>query len=109
MLYTTKTDAVGQAILPALGEYEGDYDIDGIFSDAFDYDVERHGFVQVVDSDSFWNTVRDNELELYVIWDTSSDEGVAIWEVITPSTLRDGTVVDRGAFTLVEDERKKLS
>lgn len=35
--YSSKTDAVEQYILPALGEYAADYDIDAIFDEAFEW------------------------------------------------------------------------
>ena len=64
MRYTTITDAIEQAIVPALGEHSDDYDIDAIASEAFEYKVDTDeqgnellntaGFEQIVDTDGFW-------------------------------------------------------
>lgn len=67
MRYTTKTDAIEQAILPALGEYAADHDIDAIFDEAFAYRIDTNdrgqelldsaGYEQTVDTDDFWAIV----------------------------------------------------
>lgn len=72
MRYTTKSDVIEQAILPALGEYADDYDTDAIADAAFDYRVDTNeqgqellntaGFEQVVDEDGFWTIVEQHEV-----------------------------------------------
>ncbi len=56
--YTTKQDAIEQAILPALGEYADDHNIDAIFDATFAY--EGAGFVQTATVDEFWVAVEAN-------------------------------------------------
>ena len=53
--YTTKQDAIEQAILPALGEFAADHDVDAIFNATFAY--EGAGFVQTATVDEFWAAV----------------------------------------------------
>lgn len=54
-IYTTKTDAVEEVILPSLGDFVADFDIDGIFLEAFAYDAGRRGFVRTTDDDdAYW-------------------------------------------------------
>lgn len=72
MRYTTKTDAMEQAILPALGEYGADFDADGIFADAFEYKVDTNehgdqrlntaGFEQVVTEAEFWEIAQKHSV-----------------------------------------------
>lgn len=67
MRYATKTDAIDQAIKPALDE--GDYDVDKIFEACFKYltDVDEQGryllntagFEQVVSDETFWDVVAE--------------------------------------------------
>jgi hypothetical protein len=64
MRYTTRTDAIEQAIIPALGEYADDFDIEAIAGDTFAYQVDTDadgnellntaGFEQIVDDAEFW-------------------------------------------------------
>lgn len=56
-IFTTKTDALDYAILPALGEYADEHDLDVIFDRAFTYN--GRGYVQSVDTDEFWTIVAD--------------------------------------------------
>ncbi len=65
--YTTRPDAIEQAILPALGDHADDYDVDAICQETFDYrvDTDQHGnellntagFEQTVTDDEFWEIV----------------------------------------------------
>lgn len=57
MIYTTKTDAMEREILPALGEYASDHDLDAIFDRAFTW--TGRGYEQTVSSDEFWEIVTD--------------------------------------------------
>ncbi len=64
MRYTTITDAIEQAVIPALGEFGADYDAEAIAREAFSYRVDTDergnellntaGFEQVVDDAGFW-------------------------------------------------------
>ena len=56
--YTTKQDAITYAILPALGEYAADHDVDAIFDATFTY--EGTGFVQTASVEEFWAAVEAN-------------------------------------------------
>ena len=56
--YTTKQDAIEQAILPALGEFAADHDVDAIFNATSAY--EGAGFVQTATVDEFWAAVEAN-------------------------------------------------
>lgn len=60
--YTTRQDAIEQAIVPALGDFGTDYDLDAIFDACFEYDpceghIQDAGYVQVVDDADFWQAV----------------------------------------------------
>ena len=55
--YTTKTDAINYAILPALGDFAGEHDAEAIFEATFTYDAEAGGFVQTATTDEFWAAV----------------------------------------------------
>ena len=68
--YTTKIDAMN-AIRNALGEYEHDYDLDGIFSSMYHYDDAQGGFVEDEDVD-FWD-VADH-------YDTTIDRSIDEWK-----------------------------
>lgn len=69
MRYTSRQDAIEQAIMPALTE--GEYDYDVIFSETFtwkvDYDgrgnelLNTAGFEQTVTDDGFWEIVARHE------------------------------------------------
>jgi hypothetical protein len=66
MRYTTREDAIEQAVLPALDE-PADYNVEAIFVDAFEYRVDTNdkgqellntaGFEQTVSDDEFWTIV----------------------------------------------------
>lgn len=60
-MYATKKDAVGQEIIPALGEYVDDFDIDKIFDRAFEYSADLQAFVQTVDTEGFWVIAQEAE------------------------------------------------
>lgn len=67
--FSTRTDAIDQAIIPALGDFAGEHDVDAIFDRAFEYRVDRTeddaewlpsaGFEQAVTDDEFWSIVED--------------------------------------------------
>lgn len=52
--YTTKTDALEREVLPALGDWAEDYDLDELFDRLFYYDEGARGF-KMRDVD-FWET-----------------------------------------------------
>lgn len=62
--FSSKQDVLDQDIIPALGSYAADYDVDAIFQEAFDYRTDTDdngnvllntaGFEQVVDVEGFW-------------------------------------------------------
>lgn len=61
--YSSKTDAVEQYILPALGEYAADYDIDAIFDEAFKWvDGVDGGFK--VDGSNFYAIAAANDISI---------------------------------------------
>lgn len=64
MRYSTKTDVMGQEVIPALGEFVGDYDLDAIFEEAYEMRHEENEKGQ---------TVGD-------VW-FQQREGVDFWEV----------------------------
>lgn len=65
--FTTSADAIGQVIIPALGDHVDEFDVDGIFYDTFTWTpvhdeegnelVNRSGFAQTVDGEEFWQVV----------------------------------------------------
>ncbi|MHA3724198.1 hypothetical protein ACXR2T_10000 [Leucobacter sp. HY1910] len=50
--YTTKTDVMEQAILPALGEHAQDFDVDQIFDEAFEF--TNGALTQSCSDEEFW-------------------------------------------------------
>ena len=71
LTFATKADAIQQEIAPALTDWTGDYDLDAIFGDCFEYvtivdeDGVQHGdgfFMQTVDDAAFWASVEANEI-----------------------------------------------
>ncbi len=70
MRYTTKQDAIEQAIAPALTE--GEFDTDSIFAEAFTWKIDKDdagnellntgGFEQTVTDDEFWAIVQRHEI-----------------------------------------------
>lgn len=69
--YTTRQDAIEQAIMPALAE--GTYDVQAICYEAFEYRIDTNdqgqdllnsaGFEQVVHDDDFWELVERHCLD----------------------------------------------
>lgn len=69
--YTTRRDAIEQAIIPALGDHGDDYDTDAICREAFEYRVDTDGagrellntagFEQAVSDDEFWAIVERHD------------------------------------------------
>ena len=57
--YTTKTDAINQYIEPALGDFACDFDMDEIFSHAFEYDEEERAFVLAIDEEDFYDVAKE--------------------------------------------------
>ena len=72
MRYSTITDVIDQAVIPALGEVGADYDADAIAREAFGYRVDideqgrellnTAGFEQTVSDDEFWTIVERHAL-----------------------------------------------
>lgn len=70
MRYTTRHDAIEQAIMPALTE--GDYDFEAICYEAFDWKIDVNdqgqellntgGFEQTVSEDEFWEIAARHEI-----------------------------------------------
>lgn len=71
MRYVTITDVIEQAVTPALGEYQNDYDTEAIARDAFTWtiDTDAHGnqllhtagFEQTVSDEAFWSVAAKYE------------------------------------------------
>ena len=61
-IFSHRNEAIDRAILPSLGEYANDYDLDAIFDAAFDWDEGGRGFIQVVTDAEFWTIVADSEI-----------------------------------------------
>ena len=72
--FSTRTEAIEQVIIPALGDYGNDYDIEAIadevlaYNEAYDeeanvYRLNDQGFYQCVDSDEFWEVVEKYTLD----------------------------------------------
>lgn len=59
--FATKSDAITHGILPALGTYEADYDIDAIADEAVYSLDECRGFA-VVEGDEFWAIVAKHDI-----------------------------------------------
>lgn len=55
--FTTKTDALDRIILPALGEWAEDHDVDAIFDEAFEFDTAAQAFYQSATEEEFWEIV----------------------------------------------------
>jgi hypothetical protein len=69
--YTTKRDAIEALIVPALGEFGDDYDINAIADETLAYAVDTDadgnellntaGFEQIVADDKFWTIVTKHD------------------------------------------------
>ena len=58
--YTTLADLTSAEIIPALGDYANDFDIDAITAelrhiDAITYNKPEQGFTLDIDSETFWS------------------------------------------------------
>lgn len=60
----SKEQIISLDIIPALGGYEEDYDIDAIFDEAYEYSPELDGFYSTVDGDQFWDIAAANDLTM---------------------------------------------
>jgi hypothetical protein len=58
--FTTKTEAISEYIIPALGDYEDEFDIDGIFDEAFEWEDGYLVPTEEAESD-FYAIVRRHE------------------------------------------------
>lgn len=58
--YITRQDAIEQEIIPALGEFADQYDIEAIADDALTY-VAGHGF-DVAQDEEFWRIVERHDI-----------------------------------------------
>lgn len=64
MRYSTKQEAMEQAVYPAFGEHADDFDIEEIFAATFEYRTDEDadgnqllntaGFEQIVSDEEFW-------------------------------------------------------
>lgn len=71
MRYTTRQDAIDQAVIPALGSEADDYDVEAICDEAYAYRVDTNeagqellntaGFEQVVTDGEFWDIVAKHD------------------------------------------------
>lgn len=59
-IYSSKDQIIDLAIIPALGGYEDDFDLDAIFEQAYTWNRETNAFDQV-DDDEFWAIVANSE------------------------------------------------
>lgn len=57
--FTTKADAIEQSILPALGDYADDFDVDAIFDECFVY---RDGCFVPRDGVDFWEVAKASDV-----------------------------------------------
>ena len=107
--FTTKTDAIGQLIIPALGEHATSHDLDGLADAVLDFDRDRQVFFQSVTTDEFWEAAHQHALKLDVHWNAAPEEYNALYEVYTPHTRAEDTVIASGYFKATEDENESLS
>lgn len=72
-LHTTIQDAIDQEVLPALGQYAADYDVEAIADEVFRFDdgydqttgvhnLDRQGFYQAVGDDAFWQIAENHQI-----------------------------------------------
>lgn len=95
--YATKTEAINQAILPALGNFAGIYDLDGLANATFTFEGGK-GFTQTVTGEDFWQIAPDHELILFVIW--NEDTHGSTWAIMTDA----GGVIETGATRPADDK-----
>lgn len=61
VLMVDRQEFIEREILPALGEYAGDYDVEGIVDAVSEFDGRRGYFVpHTIDSELFWELVEKN-------------------------------------------------
>ncbi|WP_027018986.1 hypothetical protein [Corynebacterium sputi] len=74
MRYTTLNDVRDYEVIPALGEYAADYDVDAIAAEVSRWEADLYpgtsvanaataGFVVVEDNWEFWDTVQRHALD----------------------------------------------
>lgn len=107
--FTTKGEAVCRLLVPALGEYAGHYDLDGLADSVLDFDADRRVFFQSVTTDEFWEVVPQHELQLDVEWVAGTDEVNAVWKVVTSRSIEQDAVLASGAVQATEDEDESLA
>lgn len=109
MRYTTLSDAIEQAVIPALGEYGNDYDLEAIAREAFEYKVDTDangnellntaGFEQVVDETGFWAIAEKYDT-------TTETEATAIaWLTLDAGCLIHGESVEVGILDYDDTEQ----
>lgn len=52
---------IDQVIIPALGEFKDDYDLEAIFEEAFEYSSKLNGFYYAVSEDEYWKIVEKHD------------------------------------------------
>lgn len=60
--YKTIRDVVEHEVMPALGDFAGDYDATAIARDCWRYDEAAGGFVKAVDDDGFWSSAIEHDV-----------------------------------------------
>ena len=105
--FTTKTDVINHAIIPVLGDYAAEYDLDGLASATYEYNAERQRFEAIVfEQDAFNELLTAHELRLDVNWvGGGDDEYNATWDVVTEAS----GAIDGGAVQATEDEAESLA
>lgn len=107
--YITKTEAIDQLIVPALGEHAPAHDLDGLAEDMLDFDMDRRMFFQSVTADEFWEVASQHEFQLDVDWVASDEEYNAVWKIVTSRSFEQGAVIASGYFKATEDEDESLA
>lgn len=60
--YTTKAQAIEEVIIPALGDYAPDFNIDAIFDEGFTYNENIGGYYQSVSDEELNEIVIKNDI-----------------------------------------------
>lgn len=101
--FATKSDAIDQLVVPALGRHAPAHDVAGIAYAILDFDADRQAFVQSVTTDEFWQVVAAHQLMLQVDWTGGDGEFNALWSVGTSRPFGEVTILASGAIEATED------
>lgn len=105
--YFTARDVLDREIVPLLGRNAKYFDLAGFWRRFVGYDPGYD--VYFMPADTPWAKVAEHVLKLDVHWNAAPDEYNALYEIYTPHTRAEDTVIASGYFKATEDARESLT